>query len=76
MLARITITNTMAVVIMVSLRDGQVTFEPSERTCWMNSPGFVFAMSRFAVSFARVSSAVPPAERRAASFPSKACRPN
>ena len=31
-LATTTITNTIAVVIIVSLRDGQVTFSPSART--------------------------------------------
>src|SRR3712207_3616254 len=37
-------TNTIAVVIMVSFRDGQVTLEASFRTCWRNSNGFVFAI--------------------------------
>src|SRR5688500_14775393 len=45
MLASTTITNTIAVVIMVSLRVGQVTFAASERTCCMKSNGFVSAIS-------------------------------
>src|ERR1700721_4176104 len=39
-----TMTNTMAVVVKVSFRDGQVTFEVSWRTSWMNFAGLVFAM--------------------------------
>jgi hypothetical protein len=34
-------TNTMAVVIMVSLRDGQVTLRVSSRTSWRNLNGDV-----------------------------------
>src|SRR5690348_1169694 len=45
MLARTTITKTIAVVIMVSLRVGHVTLAASERTCCRKSNGFVFAIS-------------------------------
>src|ERR1700675_4349741 len=40
-----TITNTIAVVTMVSLRVGQVTRGSSWRTGWMNSAPLVLAMS-------------------------------
>src|SRR5712691_13134624 len=40
-----TITNTIAVVTMVSLRVGQVTRASSWRTCWTNSAMLVLAMS-------------------------------
>jgi hypothetical protein len=36
-------TKTMAVVIAVSRRVGQVTFDVSERTCWKNVKGLVLA---------------------------------
>src|SRR5215467_6990030 len=36
-----TMTNTMAVVIAVSRRDGQVTLRVSSRTCWRNLNGDV-----------------------------------
>ena len=39
-----TMTNTMPVETIVSLRVGHVTFEVSWRTCCMNCIGFVFAM--------------------------------
>src|ERR1700730_11902943 len=39
-----TMTNTMAVVVRVSFRDGQVTLEVSWRTSWMNFAGLTFAM--------------------------------
>jgi hypothetical protein len=37
---------TMIAVVMVSLLLGQTTFDISERTCRMNSPGLVFATVR------------------------------
>src|SRR5271168_1625690 len=40
-----TITNTIAVVTVVSLRVGQVTRANSWRTCWTNSAALVLAMS-------------------------------
>ena len=40
-----TITKTMAVVIIVSLRDGQVTFSVSSRTSWKNLNGLVLAIT-------------------------------
>ena len=40
-----TITNTMAVVMRVSRRVGQVTFAVSARTCWKNWVGLFLAMS-------------------------------
>src|SRR5579863_4204495 len=40
-----TMTNTIAVVTMVSLRVGQVTRDSSWRTCWTNSAALVLAMS-------------------------------
>ena len=43
-LASTTMTNTMTVVIEVSLRVGQVTLAASARTCCRNSNGFVFAI--------------------------------
>src|SRR5580658_374597 len=42
--AMITITKTIAVVVMVSLRDGHVTLATSWRTCRANSAGLVLAM--------------------------------
>src|SRR5947208_15173532 len=43
-----TITNTMIVVIMVSRRDGQVTFWVSERTSCRNLNGLSISVSCFA----------------------------
>ena len=42
--AMATITNTIAVVMAVSRRLGQVTFCPSARTSCMNLNGLIFAM--------------------------------
>ena len=42
--AMMTMTNTMPVETIVSLRVGHVTFEVSWRTCRINCIGFVFAM--------------------------------
>ena len=41
-------TNTMAVVTMVSLREGQVTFETSRRTSRIYCPGLNLTLSTFA----------------------------
>ena len=46
-----TMTNTMPVETIVSLRVGHVTFEVSWRTCCINCIGFVFAMIRILLSF-------------------------
>src|SRR4051812_31572744 len=43
--AKVTITITIAVEIMVSLRDGHVTLAASSRTCWMKVNGLVLAIS-------------------------------
>src|SRR5690606_35705278 len=43
--ANATMMKTITVVMIVSRRVGQVTFEVSERTCWRNSSGLVFAIS-------------------------------
>ena len=69
MLARTTITNTIAVVIMVSLRVGQVTFAAFGAHLLDEFDRIRLRHVAFRSLFARVSSAVPPAERREASFP-------
>src|SRR3954449_6983892 len=48
-----TITNTMAVVMAVSRRDGQVTFSVSSRTSWKNLKGLVFAIPILSLYFRR-----------------------
>src|SRR5690606_6024359 len=44
-IANATMMKTITVVMIVSRRVGQVTFEVSARTCWRNSSGLVFAIS-------------------------------
>jgi hypothetical protein len=41
------------------LRDGQVTFAVSWRTCWKNSTGLSFAMTLFVLSLGLVLSIEP-----------------
>src|SRR5215211_4175080 len=65
-----TMTKTMAVVIAVSRREGQVTFAISERTSCRNLNGLTFAMCafRFAVSTHKAS-AIPALGARPAGGP-------
>src|SRR5215216_4216778 len=62
-----TMTKTMAVVIAVSRREGQVTFAISERTSCRNLNGLTFAMCAFDLPSVRI--------RPARSLPSQRDRP-
>ena len=53
MLARIAITTTMTVEIMVSRRLGQTTLAVSARTCWRNVRGLVLSAMKISQGFAR-----------------------
>jgi hypothetical protein len=59
-----TMTRTIAVEIIVSRRDGHVTFAVSARTCWRNVNGFVLdAMSAHAITARKADTIQPHAPR-------------